>query len=293
MRLSAVKILGINVTNSFKKEILEQIEKGLFPRQKKGPGNGKILPAIITIVTPNPEQIVLAVGDTAYRDILNRADVALPDGSGVVWAVGKAASGARGEKRQPITDVIPGVEFMENLVALAQKRGVRIALIGGYSDVAVKALECLKGKYPGLEGASMPVPGIHMQEGNLEIERQNNPDEYFEQVARTIVSDGAKMAFIALGAPKQEYYMEALTAKLKPIAKRPMLLMVVGGSFDILAGKTPRAPVSIRQLRIPFSDGAIGFEWAWRLVHQPWRLVRQAALVKFVFLVLKESFRRA
>ncbi len=291
MRLSAVKILGINVTNSPKKEILEEIKKGLFLDGKKSSVGQENRSAVITMVTPNPEQIVLSKRDLAYREILNRADVALPDGSGVVWAAQKNVRTRGGQKVRPIAEVIPGVEFMENLVGLAQEKRVRITLIGGYGDVAVKTLECLKGRYPGMDGLSIPVSGVQVRDGHLEIEGQNKPDGYFHEIARRIVSDGAKMVFIALGAPKQEYFMDALAASLRRMAKEPVLLMVVGGSFDIIAGVIPRAPVLFRRVRIPFFGGAVGGEWLWRLIREPWRVRRQIALIYFVWLVWGEAAR--
>lgn len=291
MSLSAVKILGINVTISSKKEILEEIKKGLHFDTNRKARRRQSRTNSMTVVTPNPEQVVSAQGDSGYREILNWADVALPDGDGLVWAFRKLRSTKDGKNEGPITQTIHGVEFMQDLVGLAVKERVPIALIGGYGNLAVRALECLQSAYPGLTGVALGAPLMKVREGRLEIERQNNTSDIFRKTARTIADNGAKMVFIALGAPKQEYYMKALAAELEHIVKSPVLLMVVGGSFSIVTGEIPRAPQSIRQLRVPFFGGAIGSEWLWRLMREPWRWKRQLALVKFVFLVLKESFR--
>ena len=110
MSLNAVKMLGISVTISPKDTILEYLEKGLEKpsvKQKKS----------LVIVTPNPEQIVRAQKDKRFAEILNRADVSIPDGIGLALVM-------RLQR-------IPGVELMEDLVAMAAKRGYPVALIGG------------------------------------------------------------------------------------------------------------------------------------------------------------------
>ena len=81
--------------------------------------------------------------------------------------------------------------------------------------------------------------------------------------------------FVALGAPKQEYYIEEMAKKTKGV-----VYMAVGGSFDIISGRLRRAPLFMRRM---------GLEWLWRLILEPWRIRRQLALVEFVWMVLKEK----
>jgi len=78
--------------------------------------------------------------------------------------------------------------------------------------------------------------------------------------------------FVGFGAPYQEQWIDHNLAELKV-----KVAMSVGGSFDYLAGKVNRAPVLLRR---------IGLEWFWRLLNQPWRIQRQLALIRFIFLVL-------
>ena len=93
---------------------------------------------------------------------------------------------------------------------------------------------------------------------------------------------------MGLGAPKQEEFIErlaremSLRSRAKSREKQSLILMSVGGSFDIITGRLKRAPLLIR---------SIGFEWAWRLAVEPWRWRRQLALVKFIVLVLREKIR--
>src|SRR3989344_7490267 len=102
MGLNKTKVLGINVTTNSRVEILEEIKKYL----KSGANTSE---KSFTIVTPNPEQIVLAQKDKHFADVLNGADVAIPDGIGLALVM-------RLKK-------IPGVEFMEDVVAIAAKEG--------------------------------------------------------------------------------------------------------------------------------------------------------------------------
>jgi N-acetylglucosaminyldiphosphoundecaprenol N-acetyl-beta-D-mannosaminyltransferase len=81
--------------------------------------------------------------------------------------------------------------------------------------------------------------------------------------------------FVALGAPKQEFWIN------KNLDKIPVKVAIgVGGAFDYISGKTPRAPTFIR---------SVGLEWLFRLVVQPWRIKRQLALIEFIRLVVKEK----
>lgn len=268
MSLHAVKILGINITISSKKEILEYLQKFLLKNSKSNIQYSKSAGKPLVIVTPNPEQIVYARGDSHFRQIMNQADVALPDGIGIVWASRILSSSRLTINGLRLTKAIPGVELMEDLVAMAAKQGVPTALIGGRGDLAVEAFECLQAKYPGLKGWGHPVPEIQLDQlGKL--------DEFVQFVSKKIRETGVRIVFVALGAPKQEYFIERL-ARLSPV-----IYMSVGGSFDMITSRTPRAPQIIR---------TIGLEWFWRLLREPWRLGRQLALVKFVWLVLQERY---
>ena len=85
--------------------------------------------------------------------------------------------------------------------------------------------------------------------------------------------------FVAFGAPKQEFWIN------ENLNKIPVKIAIgVGGAFDHISGKVPRAPLIIRRL---------GMEWLFRLIVQPWRFKRQLALIEFIWLVLKERLRKS
>jgi len=84
--------------------------------------------------------------------------------------------------------------------------------------------------------------------------------------------------FVAFGAPKQEFWIS------ENLNKIPVKVAIgVGGAFDYISGKIPRAPRFIRN---------IGFEWLFRLVVQPWRMKRQLSLIKFAWLIAKEKISK-
>ncbi|MBI4100814.1 WecB/TagA/CpsF family glycosyltransferase [Candidatus Microgenomates bacterium] len=233
--MEKIKILKIGISDVSTKEALEETKRWLKSGGKKR-----------YIVTPNPEFLVAAQNDREFNAILNNADLALPDGMGLIWASRIL--------NQPLKGRITGVDFMEKLCFLAAKDGFTIGLIGGGPTVAERASECLKKKYPGLKI-------VLAQEDWKDLER----------------GEEINLLFVALGAPKQEIWMSQNLERL-PVK----VAMGVGGAFDYLAGIVPRAPKWMRNL---------GLEWLFRLICQPWRIKRQTALIKFVYLVLLQKFK--
>lgn len=294
MGLNAVKVLEISITNASSKEILEYLRKYLNKPQKN-------TPKTLTIATPNTEQLVYAAHHPWFAKILNQADLTLPDSIGVIWA--SYFLGKKGPKTR-----VPGVTFMETLAAGGAKQPVPMALIGGRDGVAVKAFECLQQKYSGVSGWAEEPPGMSIKGQVLSIKGKGDENldtlyfdhhtssgtvnEYIQMLARKIIDTGVQIVFIALGPPKQEVFMTALSHQLSTLNSQskhkgnlrsaiydlPTILMVVGGSFDEISGRIPRAPGWV---------STIGMKWLWRLILEPWRIRRQLALVEFVFLVIK------
>jgi N-acetylglucosaminyldiphosphoundecaprenol N-acetyl-beta-D-mannosaminyltransferase len=290
MRQNAGNMLGISISLDSKKKILEYVEKYLFEGIGAKARQGRKTTAPLVIVTPNPEQIVLAARDTHFADILNRADVAVPDGIGVIWASRVLGWGEGNADRREKIQRIPGIELFEDLVALSSKRSIRIGLIGGTGDLAVKALECLQARHQNLKGDTIPAPKLMVEGNSLKLlgaedeKTKNSPSvlAYVSQVVSWIKDKDIGMVFVGLGAPKQEYFIEELVKTWeKEKIDRPVVFMAVGGSFDIITGKLSRAPLLMR---------LIGFEWLWRLIREPWRLRRQLALFSFSWMVLKKRF---
>lgn len=207
------------------------------------------------IVTPNPEIIVMAQKDKELKKILNSADLAIPDGTGLQLA----------------TDIVcntPGIDFMENLIKVSHDRGFTIGFLGGRDRVAEKTAERLRSRYPKLK--------ITFAESGGEVDSNGNPIQTTSFAKRANYKlPTTDLLFVALVPPKQEKWIAKNLPKLNV-----KVAMGVGGSFDFIAGKVPRAPKFIRNF---------GLEWLFRLAVQPWRIKRQLALIKYMLLLLTRS----
>jgi N-acetylglucosaminyldiphosphoundecaprenol N-acetyl-beta-D-mannosaminyltransferase len=235
--LNSAKILGVNITTNSEEEILKYILSELEkPRSKRNK---------IIIFTPNPEQITAASKSSELKDILNQADIALPDGVGVV--IGGKLVGVGSLRR------ITGVDFMKSLVKTVSNRPIKTGYFGGQEGVAEEAANCLQKSYPNL------TVGYASSTYNKE----------------KMMSSDIDVLFVGLGFPKQEKWI--LENKDEIPAS---VIMAVGGSFDFLSGRVARAPKVIQ---------TFGLEWVFRLVRQPWRAKRQARLLGFGGLILKEA----
>lgn len=273
MTLSTVSILGVDVTTNSKEDILLFIHQSMHAPGEEG--------RVVTITTPNPEQVILAQKDTAFKKLLNASDVALPDGVGIVWAMKRKGKSHQTSDIRHQTNLkadssrlkavsrISGSDFVNDICRLAVTNKWPIACYGGRSGVAQQAIGKLKDLFPGLSGWALDGP---------EITPGAEVIGDVMAVVDRMKKEGTRVVFIGFGAPKQELFMDALRKRLaKDVPSESMLLMAVGGSFDMIAGHVKRAPKCIQ---------TIGLEWLWRLFQEPWRWRRQLALFEFVWLVL-------
>ncbi len=195
------------------------------------------------IVTPNPEILVAAQEDPDFSQILNTADLAIPDGSGL------KLSGV-------IKNTTPGTDLMEELIKSANDLGFTIALLGGIDKVADKLKDCLLDQYPKLQ--------VTFSNSGGEISPQGDSKTKIDLPKTDIL-------FVAFGHIKQEKWIS------KNLNSQPIKIMMgVGGAFDYLSGQTPRAPKFLR---------AIGLEWVFRGIIQPWRFFRFLSLIEYLFLL--------
>ncbi len=196
------------------------------------------------VVTPNPEIVNLARSSPAYGELLNGADLVLPDGIGILYA-GRILN-------TPLRERVPGIDFAAGLLEEMAKGGTRLYLLGAKPGVARAAGERLAQTYPGLV-----ICGTG--------------DGYFtdsEAVVQALRDTGAEVAFVCLGAPKQERWM----AEYGP--RSGVRLMVgLGGALDVFSGQVARAPRAFQKL---------GLEWLYRLLRQPSRVGRMAKLPLFL-----------
>lgn len=209
------------------------------------------------ITTVNPEFVMRARRDGAFRQIINQADLATPDGIGILWA-GRLL-------RTPFRGRVTGVELTRRLAGLAARRGYRVFLLGAAPGVAEQTAHCLQSDDPGLA-----IVGCHAG--------SPAPEEDDEIV--TLVRGAApQILLVAYGAPQQDFWLRRNLPRLDvPVG------IGVGGTFDYISGRIPRAPAWMRRA---------GLEWLYRLARQPWRWRRMLVLPAFAWLVLRQALRRS
>ena len=211
------------------------------------------------VATVNAEFVVRAQRDLAFRRALERCGLATVDGTLVALAL-------RYLYGLPVGRVT-GADLLEPLCARAAARGLPVFLLGAGPGVAARAAERLRERVPGLLVAGARAGSPH-RSGDAEA-------------LRMIRSGGARLLFVAYGAPAQERWIARMLPSLGPC-----VAIGVGGALDYVAGRATRAPRWMRRL---------GLEWLYRLVREPWRWRRQLALPLFVYLVARDrvSARRS
>ena len=206
------------------------------------------------VITANAEIIMMAQNDPAYFDLVNGAELVLPDGAGTVWA-GRHLG-------YPVPERVAGYDLFHRLLALAAQEEKAVYFFGGKPGVAETAAQKAKELYPGLKIAGCHH-GYFKEEDNCDMINEIN-------------QSGAEMLFAALGAPKQEYWLHDHREQLQPV-----ILMGIGGSFDVISGNVKRAPLWMQKA---------GLEWLYRLIKEPFRFKRMAStLPLFVIKVLRSK----
>lgn len=237
-----VTILGIPVVPYTMEEAVTKLTEDVLKKKRS------------FVVTANAEIIMMAQDDPEYKKILTQtSDLILPDGAGTVWAGNYLG--------YVIPERVAGYDLYLRLLKEAAKNNIPVYFFGGKPGIAEEAAEEGKRRWPGLKVAGC-------RNGYFSADEES---EIIEGINRS----GAVMLFAALGAPKQEKWL----AKNRELLT-PCLLMGIGGSFDVLAGKVQRAPKWMQDAKL---------EWLFRLVKQPSRFGRMLALPKFVFAVRREK----
>lgn len=263
MKLSEKKIvLGVGFTQDSEDKILEYLTATILKGKEK-----------VKIVTPNPEMLLFARKDTHFKDVLNSAQVSLPDGMGVVM-------GSKILKRG-IHTRITGVDFMEKLIKRVSddleksaKRKASIGFIGGREKVAEKAAVCLQKKYQNTDFFVYP-DDINAKSFTFQFKK------FRKLVNGELVSVKIKrldILFVAFGFPTQENWINANLPHISVTCA-----MGVGGAFDVISGKIKRAPKILQ---------TAGLEWSWRLFLQPWRVKRQTKLIQYPYFIIAEKLGR-
>ncbi len=246
MTSSSFECFGVRVDGSGLEDVMKRIVEASRP---------------LWIVTLNPEILLAARRNAAYRDALNRADIRIVDGVGLL-ILGRFC-GAR-----PVR--VTGVDLAQALVERAASQGEAVAFVGGEKGIAEKALTQHVKRFPTLKG-------LYIQIGN--ISHMGQGDDQDDEARRQLSLLASDVILVALGHPKQEFWISRHINEF-PAAK---VIVGVGGTFDYWSGAIPRAPRWMR---------SIGLEWLFRLVREPKRLKRIVnAVVAFPFWVAVDTIR--
>lgn len=203
------------------------------------------------VVTANAEIIMMCQEDVGYKKIVSQdAQLVLPDGAGAVWA-GRHLG-------YKVPERVAGFDLYCQLLDKAAQKGYKAFFFGGSPGIAEAAKAKSEELYPG-------VQVVGCRNGYFK-------EEESQAIIDEINASGADMLFAALGAPKQEKWLVRYREQLKP-----KILMGIGGSFDVFAGKMERAPKWMQDASL---------EWLFRLYKQPSRFMRMMALPKFVLKVV-------
>lgn len=229
------------------------------------------------IVTPYSEQIVFATENPRYKEVLNNADLSLPDGIGILWAAkflslktnnylhglvqivytGASIIFRPKSVRTIIPEQVTGSRIVFDLIKLAHENNYSLSLVGGEDNVAAQAAYELKKIYPNIK------INLALSDGR----------PFDDKLVHEIAESNSDILLIAYSPPKQEIWIADNLQNLNV-----KLAIGLGGTLDYLAKKRLPAPNFMHYM---------GLEWLWRLITQPWRIKRiWNALPVFIFKVL-------
>jgi N-acetylglucosaminyldiphosphoundecaprenol N-acetyl-beta-D-mannosaminyltransferase len=239
-----VNIMGVPVDNVTMAEAVDRVK--LFLDED----------SVHTVFTPNAEIMMEAQRDREFKGVLKAADMVIADGAGVVLASKILGT--------PVPERVPGYDLTRGTFTI--DRNIKYFFFGCKPGVAQAAAEKVLGAYTGIE-----VVGC--RDGYFSKDDESN-------IIEQINLSGADILLVALGAPKQEKWIDKHKDKL-----RVKVCIGVGGSLDVLAGTAKRAPEFYQKHNI---------EWLYRLCKEPNRFLRMLDLPRYVILAfaVKLGLRR-
>ena len=206
----------------------------------------------------NAAKLVTMRRDPRLRDAVAGCDLVVADGQAVVWAARLL--------RTPLPERVAGIDLFMRLLAAAEQHGYRVYFLGARQEVLDRMNRQVAERFPGLKVAGS-------RNGYFDDAEQPG-------IADAVRDSGAQLLFLGMTSPKKEIFTAAY-------GQRTGVHVVhgVGGSFDILAGVTRRAPLRWQRL---------GLEWLYRLLQEPRRLARRYLTTNAAFLAMtvRELVRR-
>ncbi len=220
-----IKIFGVKIHNITLNEILKKIDKYIKTKQ------------FHIIFTPNVDDIIKASKDNKFLNVLNSADLNIPDGMGVV--IGSYLLGS------PFREMVGGRRLVPIICGMGASKKWRIYLFGSKNNVANLAKDALEKKFPGVYVVGAYSPSVNIMTDADECSR----------ILQDINHKSIDILFVGLGSPKGKKWIFQNKEKLQV-----SIAIEVGGTFDILAGVRKEPPLWMTN---------IGLEWLYRLFEQP------------------------
>lgn len=211
---------------------------------------------IVQHVVINAGKVVLMEKDKKLKEIIKKCEIINADGQSIVWA-----SKILGNK---LPERVAGIDLMHKLIELANKKEYGIYFFGAREEVVKEVISRFKSRYPKLIVSGYRNGYFSKEDNNSIIQDMRNSN--------------AKILFVAFSSPKKEYWLAENIDKINiPFC------MGVGGSFDVVVGKTKRAPLWMQK---------ISLEWFYRFIQEPRRMWKRYLIgnIKFVYYLLKEKF---
>lgn len=190
------------------------------------------------------------------KQIVNSCGVVNADGASVVLA-SKFLN-------RPLPERVAGIDLMLKLISLSEKNGYSIFLLGAKQQVVEDTKKVLQGKY-----AKLNICGIH----NGYFKEQD-----WQCISEIIKDKKPDLVFVGITSPIKEYLIEYLQND-----GNNCVFMGVGGSFDVISGKIPRAPKWMQRLNL---------EWLFRVIQEPKRLFKRYLFGNLLFIknIIKEKY---
>ena len=209
-------------------------------------------------VVVNASKVNLMRKDAKLRKIVNHCPLINADGASIIWAAKKLGV--------PVKERVTGIDLFLKLVELAPKKDYKIYLFGAKEEVVTKVKAIFEEQYPGIR-----IVGYR----NGYFTEADEP-----QIVKDMAESGADMMFVAFSSPKKEYWVNKYLDQLGI-----PFVMGVGGSFDVVAGVTDRAPVWMQQH---------GLEWFYRFIQEPGRMWRRYIIgnAEFVIYTYRMKFAK-
>ena len=231
MPLNRIKFMNIYLDNVTLEEAIGHIEYCIKRRK------------ISHVIKPNVDQIIRIEKDGYFKEICEKAELLLADGTPLIW-ISKWY-------RCPIKEKICGSELVPELCRISAQKGYKVFFLGAAEGVAAKAAEKLVKKYPGLK-----IVGTYSPASGFERDKQE-----LDKINLILKSSGADMLFVGLGVPKQDIFIyENMNVYKIPVS------FSIGATIDFEAGVQKRCPGWVNR---------IGMEWFYRLCLDPRRMFKR------------------